>query len=106
MVAAGDHAQVPPWPAGALLPDTSAFAHWACRTLRAAKAEITHVVDGMIDDLEDLSAAACAGLGSRRLLHKCDGGAILDTLPEGDPSIRVHDLHPPASIHSACEQET
>uniref|UniRef100_A0A6T7IMY8 Uncharacterized protein n=1 Tax=Coccolithus braarudii TaxID=221442 RepID=A0A6T7IMY8_9EUKA len=118
MSAAGEN---PRWPAGMLLPeaimlpDTSYFTQWACRTLQAAKTEITHVVDGMIDDLEDLSAAACeravcAGMSTRRLIQRVshETAALDDEVgeEEDDPCIRVHDLQPPAPVRSEYEQET
>jgi len=60
----------------------------------------------MIDDLEDLSAAACAGLGTRRLhLNRSERDDEADSNTdddlEDDPCIRVHDLCPPTPTRDA-----
>jgi len=104
---------VPTWPAGALLPEAHALvqgARWTWRTLRAAKSEIINAVDGMLDDLDGLGAAACGTLGAKATPQV--GQMISEAAPDAgdapeddDPCIRVDDLRAPAPTRSHFEQE-
>jgi len=98
---------VPSWSTGQLLSDP--FKKWAWKTLCTARVELAQVVDGVMDDLDGLSAAACGtagGLGAKILLAATPEQLTCRSSPVGveegpvgvEEALRVCDLQAPVPL--------